>query len=77
MSTAEACTLLVDTTRELALARAEVDSYRLVARAGVHHAHDLHVENQRLRRQLEQLREELRRQYQVTTSNQVVRRRAA
>lgn len=62
MTASDACTILADTVRELATARAEAHRYRLVAVAGIHHGHDLHVENQRLRRQLEHLREELRRQ---------------
>jgi len=61
MTVTDACTLLADMTRELALARAEAHAYRLVAQAGIHHAHDLHVENQLLRRQLDQLRDEPRR----------------
>jgi hypothetical protein len=77
VTSGEACTLLVDLTRELAQVRAERDvavaAYRAVAVAGLHHAHSQHVENARLRAQLAALRDELRRY----TATALAGRRAA
>lgn len=70
MTAAEACTLLADTMCALSNARADAHAYRLVAAAGIHHAHALQLENQRLRRQLAHLRDEVRRlrsEYHVNT----------
>lgn len=60
MTNTEACTLLVDAIRQVARARAEAESHRLVAHAAVHHAHALHVELARLREQHQRVVEEYR-----------------
>jgi hypothetical protein len=56
----ELAELLVDTVRQLAAARGECESYRLVARAAIHHAHDQHVDLLRLREQHEHVKAEYR-----------------
>jgi hypothetical protein len=49
MTTAEACGLVVELTRQLAAARSEAAAFRLVLQHAIHHAHTQHVELERLR----------------------------
>lgn len=67
MNAAEACALVVDLTRalsearaQLAEAQAERDAYRLVAVTWGHCGHKQHIEITQLRQQLAHLREEYR-----------------
>ena len=61
MTTREACGVTIELVRELSSVRAAADGWRLVAVTAVHHAHDLHLQTERLRSQNVALREELRR----------------
>ena len=61
MTVTESCELVIDLTRELSVGRGDAAVWRLIGLTAIHHAHDLHVENERLRRQLVALRDELRR----------------
>jgi hypothetical protein len=52
-------------------------SYRLLAQQAIHQIHDLQIENQRLRRQLEHLRAEVRQLRQVKDTFDLKERAAA
>ena len=60
MTTAEACDLVVDLTRELALTRGERDAYRLLAQQAIHYAADLQRELARLEDRYHRLLDERR-----------------
>lgn len=66
MTVGEACTLLVDTVRQLSAERSKTAAYRLVAQQAIHRLHDQHLELVRVKAQLGALRDELRR-YTATT----------
>jgi cell division protein ZapA (FtsZ GTPase activity inhibitor) len=73
VTTREAAEIIVQLTREVASVRRESDSYRLVAVAGIHHSHDLQLENARLRRTNQHLQDEYRRfRAEVQTSLQLL-----
>ena len=61
VTTSEACELATTLVREVSAAKASADAWRRVARAAIHHAHDLHVELDRLRDRYYQLLDEQRR----------------
>lgn len=72
MTALEAGGLLVETTRELSATRMERDTYRTMAQQAIHQLHDRGLDVQRLDRQNNALREEVRRlRSQVTPMRNV------
>jgi len=67
VTSAEACHLLVETTRRLSQARRETAAYRVLAQQALHFAHEQHVEIERLKARHERLVDEYR-EYRVTTT---------
>ncbi len=57
---AESCDLLVATIRDLATARDEAATYRLIAQQAIHALHDLTIERDRLRERYRRLLDESR-----------------
>lgn len=60
VTTAEACRLLVNSLRDVAAARDEAASYRLLAQQAIHALHDQNVELTRMRQRYHELLDERR-----------------
>ncbi len=60
MTAAEACALSVTTIRDLSVARAEAEAYKLLAQQAIHALHDSHAELQRTKKAYYALLDEAR-----------------